>query len=847
MSRSASKRVIKKDYTQDELEGRTREDNFKRMRSVFEIRRPNKSPNSTLRKSKSTSVLSIAQNSDDEDIKYSKDQVFVRNSSSRSSIRSTNKFKKGSYRQNLKDQEKTKNDLGDIVKTNILVDELSRKLRKKKDSKDTVPSNLDFSLDKDHFTKFVEIQEKLKEIYTVGSHDKPDSEDEASRNFEGNIGERKFIKNSNKSKTHYYSHDCLFSKPLGSSDKSSKELIAQRQITDGRKSIKSFAEAEYEGETETYRKSLVLEMDLEAAKMKLDGFIDEDGNTNTESDINIEMEELHYSKVSRYKQLFEGMFNELDKDMQIFQNEYESRINQGLNTCLSDQERLSDCQECMENLDIQEEKTSMCGQDCTEERTFLNDEDYHSTYNDTVGQEHERNLEDEFCESLGDDLENGSYFVEAYNDDGRELIIVELSIERRTVNFDKPFSLKSIQNSFNNAEIVFQENNDKSLNVITDPKELIHENAELVSYGPHSNRSTLYSTTSRDSDIFDTDDEGIGMGNIEQRNCVEDDAYNNVRRETFCDHKGVVRIERIGYPETVHGLSYEEGNEPQSPVSRNNSFTQKGTLSYIIDEIKSTEKKYVEDLQKVVNKYMPYIERHTPPNLIGKNCYIFGNLEMLLRNQKQFSNALENCDEEVEDVITTFINFEHLFELYPNYFKNKPKADIVLREFSPIVKRAQEKFKERLDLSAYLLTPLQRLGKYKLFLENIGKQLQKLELPTRSATMALEIIKREMSKGNDFVAIESIENSSINSFADDCTLFNNIENYIYCDSIKMNDLRIATFEDLTIHLTDFTKCKKMSKSDKFTYVLEAKTEKIKDAWRHTIEGVLWQQLLKVKG
>lgn len=73
----------------------------------------------------------------------------------------------------------------------------------------------------------------------------------------------------------------------------------------------------------------------------------------------------------------------------------------------------------------------------------------------------------------------------------------------------------------------------------------------------------------------------------------------------------------------------------------------------------------------------------------------------------------------------------------------------------------QEKFEERLDFSAYLLTPVQRLGKYILFLENIEKQLEKLDLPIENTQTALVIVRDEMSKGNDSVAIESIEHSPI--------------------------------------------------------------------------------------
>lgn len=73
----------------------------------------------------------------------------------------------------------------------------------------------------------------------------------------------------------------------------------------------------------------------------------------------------------------------------------------------------------------------------------------------------------------------------------------------------------------------------------------------------------------------------------------------------------------------------------------------------------------------------------------------------------------------------------------------------------------QEYFKERLDFSSYLLTPLQRLGKYILLLENIEKELKILELAHQNIRDAIILVKSVMSKGNDCVAIESIQNSLI--------------------------------------------------------------------------------------
>lgn len=73
-----------------------------------------------------------------------------------------------------------------------------------------------------------------------------------------------------------------------------------------------------------------------------------------------------------------------------------------------------------------------------------------------------------------------------------------------------------------------------------------------------------------------------------------------------------------------------------------------------------------------------------------------------------------------------------------------------------------------------------------------------------------------------------------------------MEQFVYHQSIKTIDLRIATFDDLTIHLTDFTKTKRRN-SSKYTYVLDAKNYKLKAAWKKQIEEILWKQMQKIKG
>ncbi|XP_056633433.1 uncharacterized protein LOC130443013 isoform X2 [Diorhabda sublineata] len=631
---------------------------------------------------------------------------------------------------------------------------------------------------------------------------------------------------------------------------------------------KSFVEAENEEETEKLRQSFILEMDLEMAKMKEDGFIDYTGtidiSTSSENSINND-------GIDAY--LVHRVLDCNDEQRNIVQRHGHTN---DCDTIIYENKIKSDCQidfECEEAIN----------KEAREFEKFIS-------------------KTEEFNESFSDEIENDMVIVEAYNDDGKELIEVQVTIERKVVTIGKQ-SLQDVLKHSKNSDMIFFKEDGHTFNLMKNNIEpnvddnIIHKNEDLcilpststkngvyeyieipnkdnhelpfLMFAPLSNRSTIYSTTSQESSVFDEDDEGISLGRNKDN---QEELYSNVRRETFCDNKGIVRIERVGVPDNSLFL---KGNN-SAPVSRSNSTTSCKKLECIVEEILSTEKKYVEDLAKVVKLYKPFIERHVPPHLEHYQGYLFGNLEKIYRRQRKFLQAMEKSDSNVDQIIHCFLDHEFLFEMYPHYFRNKPRADNLLKEFNPIIKEMQETFEERLDFSAYLLTPVQRLGRYILFLENIEKQLKKLNLPVEGAQSAIAILKDEMSKGNDSVAIESIENSPISKMdygsfkmrekfsinkprKVDAMVFlfshvvvfttcdtTKLETFYYYDSIKMNDLRIATFDDLTIHLTDFTKSKKKQNSSKYTYVLETKTEKVWKTWTEAIEKMLWDQLVKVK-
>ena len=72
---------------------------------------------------------------------------------------------------------------------------------------------------------------------------------------------------------------------------------------------------------------------------------------------------------------------------------------------------------------------------------------------------------------------------------------------------------------------------------------------------------------------------------------------------------------------------------------------------------------------------------------------------------------------------------EAYLEMYALYVKNKPTSDRLLAESGKFFQTKQIELGDKMDLASYLLKPVQRLGKYSLFLDGISKTTkQKTEL-----------------------------------------------------------------------------------------------------------------------
>lgn len=94
-----------------------------------------------------------------------------------------------------------------------------------------------------------------------------------------------------------------------------------------------------------------------------------------------------------------------------------------------------------------------------------------------------------------------------------------------------------------------------------------------------------------------------------------------------------------------------------------------------------------------------------------------------------------------------------------SYSKNLPEAQAYLPEFERFTRSIQDILQQNLGLSSYLITPIQRIGRYRLLLEGIQGELNKKGIPFENVGIALDMIKRIANSANGYVAIGSIKNS----------------------------------------------------------------------------------------
>ncbi|XP_067314951.1 quattro isoform X2 [Pseudorasbora parva] len=301
-------------------------------------------------------------------------------------------------------------------------------------------------------------------------------------------------------------------------------------------------------------------------------------------------------------------------------------------------------------------------------------------------------------------------------------------------------------------------------------------------------------------------------------------------------------------------------------------------LQRIMEELLQTEREYVRALGYVVEHYIPQLERpDVPQDLRGQRGSIFGNLEKLRDfHQHHFLQELELCLQEPFSVGRCFLKHKENFGLYALYSKNKPRSERLLIDHGKEFFKKQQLLGDKMDLSSYLLKPVQRISKYSLLLQELLRECEcesgahaareRLEIQT-----ALDIIQFQLRHGNNLLAMDDIQDCDVNLkeqgqlirqdeflltfrkkkcyrhifLFQELILFSKTrrtdvgnDTYIYKQSFKTSDV------GMTHNSGDSGLCFEIwfrRRKSQDTYILQAQSREVKENWTRDLERILWEQ------
>ncbi|CAH2292165.1 pleckstrin homology domain-containing family G member 4B-like [Pelobates cultripes] len=315
-------------------------------------------------------------------------------------------------------------------------------------------------------------------------------------------------------------------------------------------------------------------------------------------------------------------------------------------------------------------------------------------------------------------------------------------------------------------------------------------------------------------------------------------------------------------------------------TTRDNDWTANvnfAKLHRIMEELLATERDYVCSLGYVLSHYICEMDRpDLPPTLRGQHAAIFGNLEKIYEFHSHiFLQELTSCRRDPSHVGSCFLKHKEQFGLYAFYSKNKPQSDRLLQDHgATFFKKKQQDLGDKMDLSSYLLKPIQRISKYSLLLQDMEWECKGQSARAEELKAAREVVRFQLRHGNDLLAMDAIQDCDVNLkeqgrllhqgefmisyrkrkclrrvfLFEDLVLFSKTkkspsgsEIYVYKQSFKTSEIGLThTLGGSGLCFEIWFRRRKLED----TYTLQAPTAEIKEAWTKDLEKILWDQAIK---
>uniref|UniRef100_A0A2K5EVM4 Pleckstrin homology and RhoGEF domain containing G4 n=1 Tax=Aotus nancymaae TaxID=37293 RepID=A0A2K5EVM4_AOTNA len=330
-------------------------------------------------------------------------------------------------------------------------------------------------------------------------------------------------------------------------------------------------------------------------------------------------------------------------------------------------------------------------------------------------------------------------------------------------------------------------------------------------------------------------------------------------------------------PEAGEGAQSQAS--PTVPPPGSSDPRSPNRLQLVLAEMVATEREYVRALEYTVEHYFPELDRpDVPQGLRGQRTHLFGNLEKLRDFHCHFFlRELEACTRHPPRVAYAFLRHRVQFGMYALYSKNKPRSDALMSSYGhTFFKDKQQALGDHLDLASYLLKPIQRMGKYALLLQELARACGG---PTRELSALQEaqsLVHFQLRHGNDLLAMDAIQGCDVNLkeqgqlvrqdefvvrtgrhksirriflfeelllFSKPRHGFTGVDTFAYKRSFKMADLGLTECcGDSNLRFEIWFRRRKA----RDTFVLQASSLAIKQAWTADISCLLWRQAVHSK-
>ncbi|XP_038623600.1 pleckstrin homology domain-containing family G member 2 [Tachyglossus aculeatus] len=150
-------------------------------------------------------------------------------------------------------------------------------------------------------------------------------------------------------------------------------------------------------------------------------------------------------------------------------------------------------------------------------------------------------------------------------------------------------------------------------------------------------------------------------------------------------------------------------------------------LERVALEIVETERAYVRDLRSIVEDYLGCLVSSEHLELQPEQLEtLFCNIEDIYEFNRELLEELESSSS-AQGIAECFVQRSEQFDIYTLYCMNYPNSLALLRELSSseplsrLLRERQARLCHSLPLQSYLLKPVQRILKYHLLLQELGK------------------------------------------------------------------------------------------------------------------------------